>query len=673
MKSVAEKVQITSAGIKNSLKRYDPLQALGEYVWNGFDANASEVHITINLNPISGTSSIYVADNGDGIARENLDLKFKPFFQSEKIYDPGIKHSATHGKNGIGRLTFFTFSNFATWKTIYKKDNDKYAYQLSISATTLDDYDPSEESLTTNNVGTTVIFTEITTTEITEDTVMAYLIREFCWFLELNKNRAYSIYVNDKKLDYSAQIVSTESQSYFYDQESIYFDVRYVCWKHKVSDFSKYYYIKSDGVELAKENTTLNNKGDRFYHSVYIQSALFDGFDLGQLDMEQTSMANFQNKKSPAYNFVMDKVDERLREIRRPFIKKSISGVIERLEIETAFPNYDPKNIIDQYKKDQLEELIASLYIAQPKLFTSSMNKEQKKTFIRLLDLIMDSGEINSLFHILTEILEMDEQERKDLSEILKYTKMSNITKTIKLLKDRYQAVRDLKELVYNPDLNANEVNHLQEYIENHYWLFGEQYNLVTAAEPNFEEALRRHLSYLHKEYEDISIEHPDKLKQMDIFAVRQDVAHNSYNNIVVELKHPNINIGETQLSQVKKYMNVILNTKEFNADNMTWEFYLIGNKFMTDGFIEGELESNKNHGEPFLVHKLPRYKIYVMRWSELFADFEMRHSHLNKKLQIEQSQLQKQYISANEVIEAQASNSAIAPSEMPHSKQNIY
>ena len=669
MKSIAEKVQITSAGIKNSLKRYEPLQALGEYVWNGFDANATEVHITINLNPMSGTSSIYVADNGDGIIRENLSLKFKPFFQSEKIYTPGIKHSATHGKNGIGRLTFFTFANFATWQTVYEQDSKRYAYALSISATALDDYDHSEESLTTENTGTIVKFTEVTTTAITEDTAMAYLIDEFCWFLELNKNNTHSIYVNNKKLDYSKQIVSNESLSYFYDQEKINFDVRYVCWKHKISDFSKYYYLKSDGVELAKENTTLNNKGDRFYHSIYIQSILFDEFNLGQLDMEQTSLESFQNKRTPAYKFIMDKVEKHLRGIRRPFIKKSISGVIDRLEIETAFPNYDPRNLVDQYKKEQIEGLISSLYIAQPKLFTSSMNKEQKKTFIRLLDLIMDSGEIDSLFHILSEILDMDEQERNDLSEILKYTKMSNITKTIKLLKDRYQAVRDLKELVYNPDLNANEVKHLQEYIENHYWLFGEQYNLVTAAEPNFEEALKRYLNYLHKEYEDISLEHPDKLKQMDIFAVRQDVAHNRYNNIVVELKHPNVNIGETQLSQVKKYMNVILNEKEFNADNMTWEFYLIGNKFTTDRFIEGELENNKNHGEPFLVHKLPRYKVYVMKWSELFTDFEMRHSYLNEKLQVEQLQLQKRYATANDVLNAQTDNSATAPPEMPHSK----
>ena len=38
MNNKVEKVQITSNGIKNSLKRYDSLKALSECVWNGFDA-----------------------------------------------------------------------------------------------------------------------------------------------------------------------------------------------------------------------------------------------------------------------------------------------------------------------------------------------------------------------------------------------------------------------------------------------------------------------------------------------------------------------------------------------------------------------------------------------------------------------------------------------------------
>lgn len=668
MNRAENNVLITSEGIKNSLKRYKPLQALGEYVWNGFDANATRIDIDIENNNASGIAQLSVTDNGSGIERSKLRFKFTPFFQSEKIYDPEIKHSATHGKNGVGRLTFFSFANFATWDTVYQKEETRFRYTIEISSSTLESYFPNDEEETANPAGTKVVFSDIFSPDLSEDTIMDFLSIEFCWFLELNKDRGYAIYINGVKLNYSHLITSSEDVTYQFDTSKIVHKVQYVCWSRKLAEFSKYYYIKSDGSELAKENTTLNNKGDKFYHSVYIQSELFDNFNCADIKLEQISLHGMYSKKSPIFEQLMHSVNSHLYDIRRPFIKASVSNAIEKLEIETAFPNFDPKNIVDKYKKDQIEALISAIYVAQPKLFTDSMNKEQKKTFIRLLDLIMDSGEVDSLFSILSEILDMNELERKDLSDILKFSAMSNITKTIRLIKDRYSAVADLKQLVYNESLAANEVNHLQKMIEHHYWLFGEQYNLVTAAEPNFEEALRRHLHYLHKEYDNVTIDHPDKLKQMDIFAVRQDISHNKYNNIVVELKHPKINLGEVQLNQVKKYMNVILSEDRFNADNMTWEFYLIGNSFSENKYIDYELENNKNHGEPHLVFAVGKYKIYVLKWSELFAEFDMRHSFLNEQLKLEQSKLQQNYSSADQIISAQQLNTATAPAEMPHS-----
>lgn len=665
MKKATENVLISSAGIKNSLKRYKPLQALAEYVWNGFDAGASRVDINIYENEIEGVESISIADNGTGIDRSQLSHKFQPFFQSEKIYEPNIKHSATHGRNGVGRLTFFTFANSAKWETVYEKDNQSFSYDIEISSIELQNYTPSDETIVSANCGTKVTFSDIISSEITSDTAYLHLAKEFCWFLELNKDRDYAIYINGNKLDYTNLVQTSDVVSYIYNKTNTFFSVRYVCWNVKLSEYSKYYYIQSNGVELAKENTTLNNKGDRFYHSVYIQSDLFDNFDIDADDLPQLTVGGVSHKKTPEYQFIMEKVNHHLYDLRRPFILETVSKVVEDLEIESAFPSFNKSNPVDQYRKSQIEKMVSAIYVAQPKIFTGSMNKEQKKTFVRLLDLIMESGEVDALFTILDEILDMTEDERRDLSDILKYTKLSNITKTIKLIKDRYKAVEDLKQLVFNPDLHANEVNHLQHLVENHYWLFGEQYNLVTAAEPNFVEALKRYQNYLHEDYKNATVDHPDKLKQMDIFAVRQDVANKKYQNIVVELKHPHISLGETQLSQVKKYMRVILSIDRFNADNMYWEFYLIGNKFSSDGFIKGELETNKVHGEPHLVYKATNYKIYVVRWSEIFADFEMRYAYLNDKLCLERDRLQKKYSTADEVVEAQKNSTAVMPGEM--------
>ena len=74
-------VHITSKGIRNSLKKYTPLKAICQYIWNGFDAKATEVCIDTIENDLGAISSIKILDNGYGIDKNLLDDKFRPFFQ----------------------------------------------------------------------------------------------------------------------------------------------------------------------------------------------------------------------------------------------------------------------------------------------------------------------------------------------------------------------------------------------------------------------------------------------------------------------------------------------------------------------------------------------------------------------------------------------------------------
>ena len=57
-------VQITARGIKNSLKKYASLKSICEYVWNGFDAKATQVVIEVSENILGNISFIKVVDNG---------------------------------------------------------------------------------------------------------------------------------------------------------------------------------------------------------------------------------------------------------------------------------------------------------------------------------------------------------------------------------------------------------------------------------------------------------------------------------------------------------------------------------------------------------------------------------------------------------------------------------
>ena len=127
----------------------------------------------------------------------------------------------------------------------------------------------------------------------------------------------------------------------------------------------------------------------------------------------------------------------------------------------------------------------------------------------------MDSGETNNLFKILEDVTEPTPEERRDMAELLEKVEFKNVVSMLQLVTDRLQAIKDFKELI-KKERNANEVDHIQKFIEKHYWFFGEEYHLATAEEPNFEEALRTFLNYVYDIYYDknsVVIEDDDKYK----------------------------------------------------------------------------------------------------------------------------------------------------------------
>ena len=94
---------------------------------------------------------------------------------------------------------------------------------------------------------------------------------------------------------------------------------------------------------------------------------------------------------------------------------------------------------------------------------------DNKKITIHLLKLIMDAEDKDNLFAVLKQIVDLDEEEIKELASALKYTSLSNITILVKLIEDRQKAIQDLKGLVFDKELFAKEVPHIQNLVEGHY------------------------------------------------------------------------------------------------------------------------------------------------------------------------------------------------------------
>lgn len=213
----------------------------------------------------------------------------------------------------------------------------------------------------------------------------------------------------------------------------------------------------------------------------------------------------------------------------------------------------------------------------------------------------------------------------------------------------------DLKQLVFNHQLKAGEVKHLQKFIENHYWIFGEEYRFVCSEEVKFEQALRKYLYILRGIDEQTFVEHPDKYKEMDLFLAGIEYRNSCPQNLIVEIKNPTTikTLTNKEYGQIESYIDVIMTTDCFNDNREKWAFYLIGQDY--DSVVERKITDIRTG----LTMQNHNCKLYVKKWSQIINDVELRLKYLLEKLQIERTKLS-EATNLNEIMNEVSNNSAV-------------
>jgi len=414
---MSNNVNITSNGIQKVLRNYNEKQALSEYIWNGFDAKADTVEIIYTANALGFIDSLEIIDNGYGINFKNLKTKFDPFYESEKAKQLGANRnrSVMHGKNGVGRLTFFKFANDAEWQTTFLQNEVLKSGRIQIGVSALNNYQAHLLEIPLNSKsGTRVLFSNL---KISDDylvqEIIPYLKSEFCWFLELNKKRGFTILINGEALDYTDNILHYEEHIEMkYEDSNTLFKLKFVQWKESLHrELSKAYFINEKGEEMHKEYTTLNKKADEYFHSVYIESEFFTDFDFNGSEFDTQVRLYNRSKSAPEFKFLTKKVNEFLRDKRKPFLKEYSGKLIEKYEDDGILPS-------DKTGRENLLKVLRSLYEIQPKLF-SNLSIDQKKTIVALFNTLLQSNQKDQIITILEHIIDLDEEEKTELRALL--------------------------------------------------------------------------------------------------------------------------------------------------------------------------------------------------------------------------------------------------------------
>ena len=655
----SESVELSSTGIRRMLKKYTPEKAIAEYIWNGFDAKAKKVTIDFEVESkeLDTIKSITIVDDGSGICYDDLQYKFRPILESQKKHatDDG---EFVRGKNGYGRLTFFKFANKAVWNTTYNKKGKNFQYEISIISENLTKYNTNDITETAEHIGTSVKFESLSddmSIAFVNKKLIPFLKAEFAWYLELNSE--FEIVINGKVLEYESIIQENKTVKIAVGTKD--FNCKYLQWNVKPNDeYSRFYFLNNSLDVKAIKTTLLNKKGDDFWHSIVVVDDFFEQEMLECKEDLSISPSLFEKKEArQTYKELIEKLNAFLKEKRRPFLKEQAYKMIDKFKKDKVFPVFGDSEW-ERKRKEELEELVVNLYEVEPKVFVK-LNTEQQSIFLQLLNLMMDSGERESLLKIIGSVVDLDKADRDEFARILDTTRLKDVISTIKLISDRILMIEDLKKIVFKHELQAGEIKHLQKFIVNHYWIFGEKYRFVCAEEVKFEEALQKYLYILRGVSVKKYLSHPDKYKEMDLFLAGVEFQNGGPNNLVVEIKNPTRikKLTEKECGQIEKYIDVIMSEDCFKDHREQWDFYLVGQDY--DSILERRIQ-DKQTG---LVFDNFNCRLYIKKWSEIINDVEMRMKFLLERLKVERAKLSKA-TTLGEVMNEVLDNSAIVYEE---------
>lgn len=637
-----DKIRINPQSIKTEVNKYkkDITSAIAEYIWNAFDSNATIVKIECEFdNELSaGYPTLKISDDGDGWDMSDLDT-VEMFLDSQKRAQKTNYKSLPHGSRGVGRFSFAAFSSKASWRSI----TSTKMYNLDIESATLDQYKlTSDNNNSPDKHGTTVEFlvnNEVVNAAFIDTTLRKKTIERFAWFLELYPSK--KIVINNTPLDTKDMIAEKKETIIHVDGDNL--PVKLIQWRKQLlgKEASRIYFLSTDKKEQFKVSTGFNNKSDVFHHSAYVES---DGFidytpEKNPDDEEQQSLP-IDKEQRDFVKEVKERVQEELKKFRTPYIEKISHDFVKQLSEEHIMPSQRDYTM----PEEDFKELVRQTYVIAPEMYTN-LSDNNKRVTLRLMASLMMSNERNLLIKTIEGVYALSEEQKSKLNDLLDRTSLGNIIDTVSEIDHRLQTLTDLEDIIYDKSKAATtlEVKHLQKILDNEFWVFGEQYRLVSTTEGQIRHVIEKLAQ------EDLGISgytaESESKKELDLCLAKQITTPQpdgiaKIHNIVVELKRPSVTIGKKELDQISTYKDHLLKEPICRGQNMSWDFILVGAD-IDDGDIAEQIDSAANHGEKSrgLIRKYyvgdKQYSMYVRKWSDIInCEHRPRLEFLRDRLQ---------------------------------------
>jgi hypothetical protein len=626
------KLQARQDHIEKIAKTSEPVRAIAELIWNGLDADADKIDVVFTKNALGGVEYIEVIDNGDGFNLKTLLTDFQGLGGSWKARAlKTSKGRALHGREGKGRLKFYSLADRCKWTTVYDEDGARYELVAIVRSTSLENVDYDDPvSAQEKATGTHVLIGPLVANQdyLASQEAFAKLSEIFAPFLK--RNPAISVSYNQQRINLAAAIERT----YPFEITDVVDEAmkpikcsgEIIEWR-MTNERRQWHLCSTGGGEIGSIPVGIRAPG--FSFSGYLFHEYFQ-------ELQDKNLLGMDDLADPTYAKIIEAAKDKAREYFAERNRERSGTIIAGLKAEGVYPyEGEPTGAAEKIERGVFDAAAIAVTAYSKRFHEADRDVRQLS-----LSLIREAVRQNpaSLTDILTKIIRLPKEEQDDFASLLRGADLGAIVASTKLVADRVTTLDVIRRLVFDDAQKKKtlERGQLDVVVGENTWLFGEAFNL-SMAETGLTKAINAVCSHAGQPAKTKGAKLADgKSGRLDIVLGRRvplsDANRHEY--LIVELKRPEPAVSYSELSQVYKYADALMARDEFKRLDATWNFWLVCNAY------DDSLQHQLRQKDAPLGRALngERHSVWVKSWAELLSECDARldfvQQHLDYRVQ---------------------------------------
>lgn len=597
------------------LSKATPLAALSELIWNGLDADATNVSVVFIKNKLDQIQEIIVRDDGHGLHRDDTEARFAQlggsWKKSKKFSDGG---RFLHGSEGKGRFKALSLGRIAAWNIVFHDSVELKRYRIELRADIPNKIEvtASKKAEEGAEVGVLVRVEEVGKARSTFASQDAINELNEIFALYLADYRHVTVDIDGTKLDPMPFIASRqviELTPIVVDGQEWSGTVDLIEWSDH--DHRTLYLANEGGAPLLKAKRKFHVGGASF--SAYLRSVYISTL----LERNQLDLVEFDSTINQWLNESQDKIKDYFERKEAD----ASQALIQIWKNEQVYPfSGDPAGPIERAER-QVFDIVATHVAKHIEEYRRGPRQSQSLHLQLLKNAIEKSP--SELQRILGEVIKLPKKEQSRLAELLKDVSLTSVINASVVVADRLKLIMGLQTILYGDDYKRNlkERTQLHRIVAQNAWLFGEEWS-ISVNDQSLTQVLKAHRHHLGDDIQiDEPVKHVSKSRGIvDLMLSRTIRRYGAKNptHLVVELKAPKVIITTKEIDQIMGYARSVSVDPRFDKTGTEWDFWIISTEMNADvNFRIGE-----KHG---LLLDKPGFKIRVKLWSEVLEENRSR------------------------------------------------